>query len=268
MVVYDLIPLRFPTFYGDQSLLRQRLHRGIERAAAIIAISESTKRDLVEILGVDPNKIHIIYPGVDTRFGPTKDEAELCRVLDEYRVKPPYLLYVGSLEPRKNVATLVRVFRRLRSQHRLPHQLVLCGPARWGPEVIVQAQDLIATGDCRVLDFVPTVDIAALYHGAEAFVFPSLYEGFGLPPLEAMASGVPVVASNAGSLPEVVGDSGLLVPPNDEEALEAALVHILTDSELRQMLRSRGLERAARFRWEETARQTLEVVKLACGEVS
>ena len=263
MIAYDLIPFRFPHLYGqDQPRLGARIRRGIERAAAIVAISESTKRDFVEMMGADPARIHVIYPGCDARFGAEVDARAQAATLERYGLRQPYLLYVGSLGPHKNVETLVRVFRRLRTDRRLPHQLVLCGRAAWGPDVVKAAADLVAAGDCVILDFVAAPDVPRLYHGAEAFAFLSLYEGFGLPPLEAMASGVPVVVSSAGSLPEVVGDAALQVPPLDDAAIEDALHRVLSDAGLRQELRARGLRRAARFSWAETARQTLKVFAL------
>jgi glycosyltransferase involved in cell wall biosynthesis len=267
VIAYDLIPMRFPQFYGqDQPLLASRIRRSIERADAIIAISECTKRDYVELLGADPRRIHVVYPGVDRRFGPSIDGAPRDAVLARYRIRPPYLLYVGSLGPHKNVGTLVRVFRRLKQARRIPHQLVICGRARWGQEVVGAAQDLITAGDCTVVDFIPSIDVPALYHGADAFAFLSLYEGFGLPPLEAMACGIPVVVSNAGSLPEVVGDAALQVPPTDEPAIEEALYRVLTDPGLRQELRARGLRQAARFGWRKAASETLNVFALACRD--
>ena len=261
MIAYDVIPLRFPQFYNDdQPLLTARLRRGIERAGAIIAISECTKRDFVHLLGADPAKIHVVYPGVDARFGPIADRDQVRLVRKRYGLKEPYLLYVGSLGPHKNVETLVRVFRRLKTAGRIPHQLVLCGRAQWGPEVVKASQDLIRAGDCVILDLVPAADVPHLYHGAEAFVFLSLYEGFGLPPLEAMACGVPVVASNAGSLPEVVGEAALQVPPTDEDAVEQALSAVLTKADLRDAMRVRGLKQAAQFSWPAAARRTLDIL--------
>jgi len=260
MIAYDLIPLRFPQFYGqDQPLLPLRIRRSIERADAIIAISECTKQDYVELLHADPARIHVVYQGVDSRFCPVVDPIERDRVLAHYGILRPYVLYVGVLAPHKNVQTLVRVFRRLKRSRGLPHQLVLCGRAKWGHAVVQEAHDLIATGECSVLDFIPDHDVPYLYHGASALAFFSLYEGFGRPPLEAMACGVPVVASNAASLPEVVGDAGLLVSPTDEGAIEEALYRVLTDTDLRQELRTRGFRQAARFSWAEAARQTLAI---------
>lgn len=265
LIAYDLIKIRLPQLFSEKQLVGVRIRRTIECADVIIAISECTKRDFVEIMNADPGRIQVIYPGVDSRFGPTASEEKLKNVLARYGLHKPYLLYVGSLGPHKNVGALLRVFRRLKHAHHIPHQLVLCGPTQWGPEVVTAMQDLIATGDCKLLDYIPGSDLPFIYHGAEVFAFLSLYEGFGMPPLEAMACGVPVVVSNAGSLPEVVGDAGLLVPPTDDEAIEHALYRVLTDSELRQELRRRGFLQAAKFSWPETARQTLAVFNRVCG---
>jgi glycosyltransferase involved in cell wall biosynthesis len=259
VIAYDLIPLRFPEFYGPADAHIARMRRSLERATAIIAISECTRRDLVKLLGADPERIHVVYPAADARFAPSMDPAARDAVLRRHGIQPPYLLYVGSLGPHKNVGRLVRVFRRLKETRRLPHRLVLCGRAAWGPDVVDGARDLVVAGDCVIVDFPPNADVPALYHGADAFVFLSLYEGFGLPPLEAMACGIPVVASRAASLPEVVGDAGILVDPTDEEAIGEALTRVLNDAGLRQALRARGLRQAARFNWAEAARavQTL-----------
>jgi glycosyltransferase involved in cell wall biosynthesis len=263
-IAYDLIPMRSPHFWPDQPWLatasgvassggRHHRHLGIDQ------------RDYVELMGADPARVHVVYPGADGRFGPTVDLATRDRVLARYGLRRPYLLYVGSLGPHKNVQTLVRVFRRLKHDHQLPHQLVLCGRAAWGREVVEAAQDLVAAGDCRVVDFIPAADVPCLYHGAEAFGFLSLYEGFGLPPLEAMACGIPVVVSNTGSLPEVVGEAALQGSPTDEPAIQGALYRVLTDPDLRRDLRARGLRQAARFSWTETARQTLKVFETVLG---
>ncbi len=268
LLAYDLIPMRFPQFYErDRRRLAPRMARSLERADAILAISECTKKDLVDLMGADPRRVHVVYPGADDRFRPPDDQVASARVLARYGVTRPYVLYVGSLGPHKNVETLVRVFRRLRQSRRLEHQLVLCGDTRWGRDVVEAASDLVAAGACVMPEFIRPEDVPCFYQQAEAFAFLSLYEGFGLPPLEAMACGAPVVSSNAGSLPEVVGDAGLLVPPTDEEAIGEALYRALTDSMLRQELRTKGFRRAAQFSWPESARRTLKIfseVKGAC----
>jgi glycosyltransferase involved in cell wall biosynthesis len=266
LLVYDLIPMRFPQFYDDdRRTLAPRMARGIERADAILAISECTKRDVVELMGADPRRVHVVYPGADARFGPPADRDAAARVLARHGVTRPYLLYVGSLGPHKNVDTLVRVFRGLRRSRKIGHQLVLCGGTRWGRAVVEAASDLRAAGECVILDFVPPEEVPCFYQNAEAFAFPSLYEGFGLPVLEAMACGAPVVSSNAGSLPEVVGDAGLLVSPTDEKAIEEALHRVLADPTLRQELRTKGYRQAARFSWPESARRALKIFSDAGG---
>jgi glycosyltransferase involved in cell wall biosynthesis len=260
LLAYDLIPMRFPQFYErDRRSLAPRMARSLERADAVLAISERTRRDLVELMGADPRRVHVVYPAADGRFAPPADGEQAARVVARHGVRRPYVLYVGSLGPHKNVETLVRVFRRLRHTRRLEHQLVLCGGTRWGRRVVEAASDLVAAGACVMPDFVPPEEVPCFYQRAEAFAFLSLYEGFGLPPLEAMACGAPVVSSDAGALPEVVGEAGLLVPPTDEEAIGDALHRVLTDPALRQELRSKGFRQAARFSWPESARRALKV---------
>ena len=264
MIAYDLIPLRFPQFYGqDQPLLQARLSRGVERASAIIAISEATKRDFEERLGADPARTRVVHPGVGARFGPEIDRQARDEVLARYRLRQPYLLYVGVFAPHKNVSTLLRIFRRLKQTGRIPHQLVLCGSTAWGERVREEARDLTSAGDCAILGYVPDADLPHLYRGADALALLSLYEGFGLPALEAMASGVPVMVSNVGSLPEVVGDAGISVPPTDDQAIENALGRLLSDAALREELRALGLRQAAKFCWAKSAREFLEVFETA-----
>lgn len=263
-IIYDLIPLRFPEMYAeDEPLLPRRLRRATERADAILTISRFSRRECIELLGADPERVHVVYPGVDPVFRPDDDPEPTRRILDALGIRRPYLLYVGVLAPHKNVATLVRVFRELRRRHGVPHSLVLAGNKKWGAGVLDEARDLIEGGSCRALGFVSQPQLVALYRGAEAFVTLSLSEGFGLPPAEAMACGTPVVCSDAGALPEVVGDVGLTVPPRDGAAARRALVRLIEDPELRESMATRGPRRAARFDWPTAARETLEVLRRA-----
>jgi glycosyltransferase involved in cell wall biosynthesis len=195
-------------------------------------------------------------------FAPVKDRGERHRVRELYGIGPEYILAVGAIQPRKNLVRLVEAYadlRRQRSQAKLP-QLVLVGKRGWlYGETLSAARRHNRGGDIHFAGYVPESDLPALYTDALCFVYPSYFEGFGLPPLEAMQCGAPVIAGNRTSLPEVVGEAGLLVDPFDREALAAAIGRMIDDAELRAELRSRGLERSRLFNWRETARLTLEI---------
>ncbi len=234
-----------------------RLDRaGIRRAAAIVAPSQATKHELVRHLDIPEERITVVYAGVDH---------DVFRPVEQRVLPEPYVLVVGSEHPRKNLATLFRAFAHLKAGARFADlKLVKVGPPGSG-EAPFRAQTVRAARDAGVEDDVVFVDrlqgdeLAACYSGAECFVLPSLYEGFGLPPVEAMACGCPVIVSNVTSLPEVAGGAALLVDPHDERALADAMEAVLTDRELRAVLRERGLARAAEFSWVRAARETLAV---------
>ncbi|MGH9937663.1 MAG: glycosyltransferase family 4 protein, partial [Blastocatellia bacterium] len=185
----------------------------------------------------------------------------LCQdVLDKHQIRRPYLLYVGTIEPRKNLLTLLRAYDELlRTTPRRP-QLVLCGGRGWlCDEVFKLVEDLRLQDQVRFTGYVEDADLPALYSAAEAFVYPSLYEGFGLPPLEAMACGAPVITSDVSSLPEVIGEAGLTHAPNDARALTAAMAKLLGDETTREYFRRAGLKQASNFSWERAARETQSV---------
>ena len=248
-----------------------------QSATHIIADSQATKRDLVGILGIPPEKISVVYLGVEERFRPVQDAAQIAAAKAAYSIPGPYILYVGTLQPRKNLARLVEAFGRVARaldtgyegvtpydagdpQRRL--SLVLAGSKGWWYEDIfrtVQQMDLGSRVICP--GYVKDDDLPALYSGADLFVLPSLYEGFGLPALEAMACGTPVVASNVSSLPEIVGDAGLLANPTDPADLARAMTRVLMDPARAAQMRERGLAQAKRFTWERCARETLEVIE-------
>ena len=263
VTVHDLmrlLDLRAETPLISTPMLRDRLLRldaaGIRRAAAVVAPSHSTRLDLVRHLGIPEDRITVVYEGVDhTVFRPVER-----RVLDD-----PYVLFVGSEHPRKNLATLLRAFACVKEDGRLRNlKLVKVGSSGSG-EASLRERTLRAARDAGVEDDVVFVgraegdELAACYSGAECLVLPSLYEGFGLPPVEAMACGCPVIVSNVTSLPELVGDAALLVDPTDDRALAGALRAVLDDATLREDLRARGFARAAEFTWERVARETLAV---------
>jgi len=229
------------------------------RASLIIAPSEWTRQEIVEQLRVRPEKIRVVYEAA--RKGMTPLPRLLCQsVLDKYRVRSPYLLYVGTIEPRKNLLTLIRAYDELlRTTTRRP-QLALCGGRGWlCDEVFKLVEDLKLQDQIQFTGYVDDADLPALYSAAEAFVYPSFYEGFGLPPLEAMACGAPVITSDVSSLPEVVGKAGLTHAPDDARALTEAMAKLLGDETMREHFRRSGLKQAADFSWERAARETQSV---------
>jgi glycosyltransferase involved in cell wall biosynthesis len=262
VTVHDLAFLRYPEILTAES----RAHYGqvrdvVAEVDRVIVDSHCTAADVQELLGVPPERLRVVHLA-PTPLGPPPSAPAVAAARARYGLEGPFLLYVGTLEPRKNLRTLLRAFACLAEGDSAG--LALAGPRGWLDESIV-AEAARQRGRVRLLGPVPSDDLAALYAGATAFVFPSLYEGFGLPPLEAMAAGTPVVAARASCLPEVLGDAALFVPPEDEQALAEALRAVLGDASLRGDLRQRGLARAAEYSWERTARETLAVYREVLG---
>ncbi len=267
LTVHDLALLRAPAL-GTPAL--RRTVRGVaaaaQRAARVIADSAHTRDALVADCGLAPERIAVVALGVDAAFRPLAPDAARAAVAARLGLTAPYLLHVGTLEPRKNLPALVRAWNTLRRQRAAAPQLVLAGAPGWGAAAVEEAIAACgAADDVRLTGRVADDLLPALYAGAEAVVVPSLEEGFGLPVVEAMACGTPVVATRAGALPEVAGDAALLVEPGDEAALAAALVRVSDDELLRAQLRAAGLARAAAFTWEACARATWRVYEEAVG---
>lgn len=238
---------------------KRRMPIMARRASMIIAPSEWTKREIVERLRIRPEKIRVIYEAA--REGMKPLPPGLCQsVLDRRQIRRPYLLYVGTIEPRKNLLTLIRAYDEL--LRATPHrpQLVLAGGRGWlCDEVFKLVEDLKLQDQVRFTGYVADEDLPAIYSGTEAFVYPSFYEGFGLPPLEAMACGAPVIASDVSSLPEVVGKAGLTHDPNDTRALTEAMANLLGDETAREHFKREGFKQASQFSWERAARETQSV---------
>jgi glycosyltransferase involved in cell wall biosynthesis len=260
LTVHDLIFERYPQHHTrlNRLFLKVGMPLFVRAADAIIAVSEHTKRDLVELYGTPAQKIHVIYEGIDERFAPIGPPL-VTTIRRKLGITRPYLLMVGTLEPRKNHAAALRALAQLKAEGH-PHCLVIVGGQGWLFDPIQAlvgewglADDVLFAG--RVDDD----DLPALYSGADCVLMPSLYEGFGFPVLEAMACGTPVVCSNSSSLPEVAGDAALMVNPEDDEALAAAVGRLLAEPDLRSQLRQRGEQQAAGFRWQECAAQTVQV---------
>ncbi|MFN8595229.1 MAG: glycosyltransferase family 1 protein [Anaerolineae bacterium] len=263
LTAYDVIPLVYPQYYTvPQRLIFRFAHaRALKTAHVTLAISEATKVDLVRQFGTRPDRIVVTPLAADPRFA-LQTTAAVQTVREKYHLPERYVLYVGSNKPHKNLARLIKAW--LTAEGGMGNvELVIAGS--WD-ERYPEAKRL-AEGHARVhfLGSIDDADLPALYASALAFAFVSEYEGFGLPPLEAMACGTPVLASNTSSLPEVIGDAGLLVDPHEIDAIAAALERIITDKNLRLDLKQRSLQRAAQFSWEQTARLTLDVYRCLTG---
>jgi len=260
--VHDLIYLFYPQYHLrlNRWFLTLMLPRFLRRADAVIAVSEHTRRDVLRHMHIPEQKITVIYEGANPSYRPLNDPAAVAAVRARYGVPERYILFFSTIEPRKNLAALLGAYQALLARPGAWPDLVIAGRKGWlYAPVFARVQALGLTERVRFTDWVAEADAPALMNGAELFVYPSLYEGFGLPPLEAMACGVPVVASSASSIPEIVGDAGLLVQPTDEAGLMAAMQAALTDPALRANMRARGLARAKRFTWEAAAHATLKV---------
>ena len=252
-VVHDLAMLKFPEVAHPSILAthKNKLRLVKEESSLVIAVSKATKQDLIELLGFKENKIIVIYeaPSEEYKTGIRNTPASK-RVLEKYGIEGPYLLAVGTREPRKNLPRIIEGFRRLSNRGL---RLVIVGKYGWGP-------DVVKTDNVYPIGFVPLEDMPALYSSAEAFVYPSLYEGFGLPVLEAMSCETPVVTSNRSSLPEVAGEAAVLVNPLSADEIAVGIKTAMKD---RAILTRKGLVQAQKFSWDKTAKETLAVYNQA-----
>ncbi len=268
LTVHDLFFRHYPDYHKplNRWYLNLTLKMYCERATHLIAVSEYTRQDVLRSYGLPPDKVRVIYEAAAPAFHPQTPEA-VARVRARYGLPERYILAVSTIEPRKNYTRLLQAFERLHAEG-LSEALVIVGRKGWLFEAFFHALELSpARQAVRFPGYVLDDDLPALYAGAQAFAFPSLAEGFGLPLLEAMACGTPSVASNVTSLPEIGGDAAVLVDPLDVEAIYTGLRRVLTDAALREALRERGLRRAAQFSWERAARETLALYREMAGVV-
>jgi alpha-1,3-rhamnosyl/mannosyltransferase len=267
--IHDLSHIHYPDFHPRERVrfMERQLPRTLARANRLLTDSEFVRQELVALLGVSPERVTAIPLGVDVCFKPRGAE-ETGPVVGGYGLAPDrYVLAVATLEPRKNLAGLLRAFSRLPEKLRRRYPLALAGGRGWrcgSLESMMHA--LESAGEVRRLGYVPAGDLPLLYAGATAFAYPSFYEGFGLPPLEAMASGVPVLSSCGSSMSEVVGEAGILVDPHDDEAMVRELARLLEDAELRRNLARKGLDRAAMFSWKNCVLDTVDVYRQVLGQ--
>lgn len=269
LTVHDMIPRLFPEHFTPEILrFMDRVYASLTQDDWVLVTTQAVRSDLCELRGVDPARVFVTPLAADVDIFHPVDRADaLETVRARYGVpEGPYLLSLNTLEPRKNVEQTVRAFAALVREQRVPGlSLVLVGAKGWRYEGIMEALDGVGEARGRIVltGYVADEDLAPLYSGALAFVYPSLYEGFGLPPLEAMQCGTPVITSNTSSLPEVVGDAGIMVDPRDTEALCEAMLKVYGDGALREQMRTRSLARAAQFSWERFTRQTLDAYRTA-----
>ena len=265
ITVHDLAFLLYPHFLTKESA---RYYGHIDQAVRwtdqIISVSESTKRDTIQHLGVPEEKITVVHEAANPIFCPLDRVEAREQVRNRHGVDGPFILFVSTIEPRKNVPSLLRALWQLVTCYKEDVRLVLAGGKGWLFEDAFAVVDELELDDrVHFVGRVSSEDLLYLYNAAEMLAHPAFYEGFGLPPLEAMACGLPVVASNVASLPEVVGDAGQLIDPHDVDELTVSMWRVLNDSKLRQQMREKGLVQAGRFSWERAARETMEIYRRA-----
>jgi glycosyltransferase involved in cell wall biosynthesis len=268
ITVHDLAFFRVPEMYNlSRRFYKQFVSlRSVKRATRVITISEYTRREILEITGVDGDRVEVIPYGISAAFRPIPRDAALEAFRARARLPERFLLFVGTLQPRKNVDGLLRAFRKALDRGGFPHSLVLAGDRGWLYEEVFALIGTLGLRDRVIyMDTVPHGDLPAVYNLADLFVYPSWFEGFGLPPLEAMACGTPVICSSTTSLPEVVGDAGITVHPSDVDGLADGIARVLSDPALAARMREAGLARARTFSWDENARRTIGVYRRVAG---
>ena len=270
LTIHDMVHEYLPETVQQVNMdyYRSGFPEAVARADLLIAVSDATRNDIIKFLNVSDEKIKVIYNGVDDRFRPVTDPESLARVRQRYRLPERFVLMVGSIQPRKNIDGVLAALKLLaeRDVH-FPWKLVLAGSEGWKNEGLAeQIRRLGLTDRVHFAGFVTGDDLPVLYSLADLFVYPSLYEGFGLPVVEAMACGVPVVTSNTSCLPEIAGDAALLVDPHDEKDIAEGMLRLLEDRELRTRCIERGETRARMFSWREAASQTLQAFRELTGK--
>ncbi|MDQ3212185.1 MAG: glycosyltransferase family 4 protein [Acidobacteriota bacterium] len=259
VTIHDCIHLRFPQYLPNRlayAYARSSLWVATHRSNRVLTVSEASKRDILRYFRVPESKINVIPNAIDERFGEVPSADEVLRVRERYQLNDPFVLYAGNIKPHKNLERLIEAFHTLRRGGLDTVKLLIIGDEISKYAALRRAVHKYKLHKhVRFFGFVPDKTLAVLYRLASVFVFPSLYEGFGLPPLEAMASGTPVITSNVSSLPEVVGDAALLIDPYEADAIAQAMRRVLTDAALREDLRQRGLQRVKEFSWERSVRR-------------
>jgi glycosyltransferase involved in cell wall biosynthesis len=263
LTIHDLAFIRHPDFNFEWFIKKytREVRQNIRKAKMVIADSLSTKNDIIKFFNTDPEKVEVIYLAADRIFRKLSENEIDTGILRKYKINKKYILSVGTIEPRKNFDALIRAFNRIKQESAgAGYKLVITGRTGWKSEATYAEresspfkEDILFTGR------VPDEDLVQLYNQAELFVYPSLFEGFGLPPLEAMSCGIPVIALDTSSLKEVIGDGGILVEAGNEQALENEILNVIKNNTLKEMLKEKSLIQAGKFSWEDTAQKTIEL---------
>lgn len=265
-VIYDMTYLRFPGTMNESNLrrIRKDISYSVARSDKIVTISEFSKSEIHELLHVPEEKIEVVYSAPSV----TSKAADFQMVQERLNIRKPYLLYVGTIEPRKNLIRLIQSFDWLKKEKQIPHQLILAGGGGWKTEEIHQAAEAVQfAGEIRFTGYLSSEEKNVLYQNADAMAFPSLYEGFGMPPLEAMLFGCPVICSDTASLPEIVGEAAELVDPLDVQAIADGIWHVLSDRSYRSSLIKTGMQQALRFSWDRSAEKMIQIYKETLGGI-
>ncbi|VVB55591.1 D-inositol-3-phosphate glycosyltransferase [uncultured archaeon] len=267
VTVHDITPIILSGYHQKLSIAYHKIimYLILKHVDKIITVSNNTKTDLIKCFSIPGDKIKVIYLAADKIYYRRTND-EIIPIKKKYGLNSKIILYIGTLEPRKNVVGLIKSFHILKNLG-LEHKLVIVGRKGWGYiEIFECVKKLNLQKDVIFLGYVPTEDLPAMYSMSDLFVYPSFYEGFGLPPLEAMACGCPVIASNTSSLPEVVGDAGIMIDPYNIDELSEAMYSVLINEMDRKDMIKKGLERAEMFSWKKTAEETLEVYEEVFNE--
>ncbi len=265
LTIHDLAFLRFPEFNFDWFIKKYtgEVKKNVHISKKIIADSRSTKNDIVSFFEIDPAKIEVVYLAAENLFKKLPEKEKDRSVLKKYKINKKYILSVGTIEPRKNFITLIKAFNLIKHNiNNFDHELVIAGQTGWKSEATYEEREKSPyKEDILFIGRVPDYDLVQIYNQAELFVYPSLFEGFGLPPLEAMSCGLPVIASNTSSLKEVVDDAGILVSPGNNIELKKQILHVLENKDLKNKLALKSLTQAINFNWNKTACRTLAIYK-------
>jgi glycosyltransferase involved in cell wall biosynthesis len=263
ITVHDLSYIAMPEFFtrGRSRFKSFVTGKSVQRADTIIAVSQATKRECERLLGVPPEKVKVVYNGIDAVFRPVVNPVRRQEVKQKYGLQDRFIVFVGTLEPRKNLPRLLEAYALLLRQSKVPHNLVVAGGKGWMFDSVFAAVTSHGLSDhVQFLGYVPQTDLVAVYGLASALVYPSLYEGFGFPPLEAMACGTPAIVSNQSSLPEITGDAAELVDPNDPADIARGMLRVLDDPLRAEELRLRGFARVKQFSWDRSAAEILKII--------